>query len=431
MQSEEDNFISIPDLSTAPQLHLGMQYFIPEWDDRVDPGYKFLKNEFTSNRDTYTNDVYAHEMYSSPNYDGILVSKVVVDKKKSKRAYIEEIGGIHNFVRFPGKPIMGDCGAFGYINEPEPPYKTEDILEYYERLGFNYGVSIDHLIVGIFAEPEHRDKRYELTIKNAEDFIHKHHARGYSFIPIGVAQGWSPETYADAVKALIDMGYNYVALGGLARAPSQQIIKVLKAVYPNLKPNTQLHIFGVGRINLIEDFRHLGVTSFDSASPLRSAWLDSKANYHILSGETYAAVRIPPVDKHGVRIKRVLEAGISNPKELKRLEQDSLQAMREFDADKLTVEETLSVLLAYDKFLELPVNGEVKPEAQDRRLRQHAQMYRKLLEDKPWRFCDCPICEELKVEVVIFRGNDRNRRRGFHNTYVFYKRFKEILKSKI
>lgn len=192
-----------------------------------------------------------------------------------------------------------------------------------------------------------------------------------------------------------------------------------------------MHIFGVGRINVIEDFRHLGVTSFDSASPLRSAWLDSKANYHTLSGETYAAVRIPPVEKHGVRIKRVLEAGISNPKNLKRLEQNSLKAMREFDADKLTVEETLSVLLAYDQFLELPSDGEVKPEAQARRLRQHAQMYRQLLEDKPWRFCNCPICEELKVEVVIFRGNDRNRRRGFHNTYVFYKRFKEILKSEI
>src|SRR4028118_1919286 len=117
MLSEEDNFIYIPDLSTAPQSPLGMQYFIPEWDDRVDPGYNFLKNEFTSNRDTYTDDVYAHEMYSPANYDGILVSKVVVDKNKTKRAYIEEIGGIHKFIRFSGKPIMGDCGAFGYRSE--------------------------------------------------------------------------------------------------------------------------------------------------------------------------------------------------------------------------------------------------------------------------------------------------------------------------
>lgn len=36
-----------------------------------------------------------------------------------------------------------------------------------------------------------------------------------------------------------------------------------------------MHLFGVGRLNAVPVFRHLGVTSFDSASPLRKAWLDS------------------------------------------------------------------------------------------------------------------------------------------------------------
>lgn len=49
--------------------------------------------------------------------------------------------------------------------------------------------------------------------------------------------------------------------------------------------------------------------------------------------------------------------------------------------------------------------------------------YRKLLKDRPWRECSCPICEDLGIEVVIFRGNNRNRRRGFHNTRRFYDRF--------
>lgn len=39
-----------------------------------------------------------------------------------------------------------------------------------------------------------------------------------------------------------------------------------------------------------------------------------------------------------------------------------------------------------------------------------------LIEDKPWENGFCPICEELKIEVVIFWGNDRNHRREFHNT---------------
>jgi queuine/archaeosine tRNA-ribosyltransferase len=89
-----------------------------------------------------------------------------------------------------------------------------------------------------------------------------------------------------------------------------------------------MHLFGVGRLNAVPVFRHLGVTSFDSASPLRKAWLDSAANYHTIDGKTYAAIRIPKVDGAGVRIKRLLEAGVSNRETLKRLEENALHTLR-------------------------------------------------------------------------------------------------------
>jgi hypothetical protein len=57
--------------------------------------------------------------------------------------------------------------------------------------------------------------------------------------------------------------------------------------------------------------------------------------------------------------------------------------------------------------------------------------YRKLLEDRPWEESDCPLCEKHGIEVAIWRGNNRNRRRGFHNMYRFSremaKDFPEIL----
>ena len=43
----------------------------------------------------------------------------------------------------------------------------------------------------------------------------------------------------------------------------------------------------------------------------------------------------------------------------------------------------------------------------------------------------CEICQKWGVEVAVFRGNNRNRRRGFHNTYVFYKIFQKILNGEI
>jgi hypothetical protein len=37
------------------------------------------------------------------------------------------------------------------------------------------------------------------------------------------------------------------------------------------------------------------------------------------------------------------------------------------------------------------------------------------------------VCRTWGVEVIIFRGNNRNRRRGFHNTFIFYNLFQRIL----
>ncbi len=419
----EEDYLAIPPCPPAPNVHLGMQYYIPEWDDRVDPNYDFLTDTLTPGRDPY-NDIYAHEIYPSPNYDGILVSKVVVDESKTKRARVEAAGGIHDFIRFPGQ-IMGDCGAFGYIKEEVPPYNTDEILEYYENLGFNYGVSIDHLIVGPFAQPGEREKRYEITLKNAEDFIQKHRELGYTFTPMGVAQGWNPESYANAVKEVISMGYDYVALGGLARAQTRDIVPILKAIYPHLKPHVRLHLFGVARIEAIPVFRHLGVTSFDSASPLRQAWLSGTKNYHTLSSKTFMAIRVPPTER-GLKIKRALESGSVDLETFKRHEQEALDALRQFDVGTLDLETTLKTVLTYSKLIE-----EQENKTDSKKYIDPEPFYLEILKEKPWNSCKCLICQELGIETVIFRNNDRNRRRGFHNTYVFYRRFKALLEENL
>lgn len=425
-KSKKSDFLPIPDVEQAPNWHLGMQYFIPEWDDRVDPNYNFLTDSYSSNRfDPYTDDVYSHEIFTAnPNYDGVLVSKSLIDGSQTKRSKVEELG-IHNFIRFSGK-IMGDCGAFSYIKENTPPYQTDEILEYYETLGFDFGVSIDHLIVGPFSETGIREWRYDLTLENAEEFLKKHKEQGYQFTPIGVAQGWSPESYASAVQELIRMGYDYIALGGLARAQNSEILSILRAVRPHLLPHIRVHLFGVARIDSIPTFRHLGVTSCDSASPLRQAWLGAAANYYTMSGKRYAAVRVPPVTDNGLRVRRLVEAGVASLATLHILEQDALKALREFGQNKLALEATLEAVLAYDELVELPRDGRSDPEAQAKRRALHEVLYREVLEEQPWKACRCPICQEIGIEVVIFRNNNRNRRRGFHNTYVFYKRFQTL-----
>lgn len=526
--------IDIPENEIAINYGHDFKYYMPENDDRVDPDYDFLKDKLNRTGDPLDHDVYAHQLHGMPKYDGILISKINIDgASQKKKEKINELG-IRKFLRLPDNyPIMGDCGAFSYINEVKPPYTTEQVLDYYHSLGFDYGVSVDHLIVGQYMKDEaERNRRYRLTLDNARDFIEKYQQNkeryGYTFTPIGIAQGWDPVSFREAVKELVNMGYQYVALGGLAMEKSFNIFEILKEIAPIIpNKNFKMHLFGVVRDNMefMRAFHKLGVTSFDSASPLRRAWLGSEHNYYA-PDRHYAAIRIPEATANSPRVKQqiknylrtlyfgtkenyntlegffkgylvegqelgiiaeevlvvlpyiwdldledpqeklvkcyeffrkylefeelvlksikaydtsktnvreavqqvaesVKKLGLNNKSaedyqevyimfdQFKELEQKALKALRFYDKGLFDIETTLRAILEYDEKL-----------GEDRE--KHAFYYQELLEEQPWKTCDCKICKKCGVEVIIFRGNNRNRRRGFHNTHVFYKQICQL-----
>lgn len=123
-----------------------MKYFMPDWKDKVDPTFNFQFDTFTRDRDI-SKDIYAHEILQTPPYDGILVSRAIVEKGLESYKAIQEQGA-HKYLRLPeGLEVFGDCGAFSYVNEEVPRYNTEDILDYYDAIRVDYGVSVDHLVV--------------------------------------------------------------------------------------------------------------------------------------------------------------------------------------------------------------------------------------------------------------------------------------------
>jgi glycyl-tRNA synthetase alpha chain len=48
------------------------------------------------------------------------------------------------------------------------------------------------------------------------------------------------------------------------------------------------------------------------------------------------------------------------------------------------------------------------------------------IESRPWEECPCSICKTIGVHVVLFRGADRNRRRGFHNLFVLHENLSQL-----
>jgi queuine tRNA-ribosyltransferase-like protein len=408
-----DRVIEIPEHWWQRPHRENLRYFIPEWDDQVDPEYDFEKDIHSGGSGNWSNQVYAHQLLPWPAYDGILISRIVAEKSKKKKTLINKTG-VHRYLRVPRRfPVMGDCGAFGYIGEKEPPYTTEDVLDYYSRLDFDFGVSVDHLIVAATVADKHF--RYDLTIQNAADFIKEHKKRKLSWVPIGAVQGWDADSYVKAAKKYVQMGYKYLALGGLVRTPTQQIVQIIREVRKVIPGDVQLHLFGVARLQTISRFAELGLNSVDSSSMLRKAWLGSERNYLTADG-WYSAIRVPQADRCFRAKKLVQEQAISSD-QLARLEQACLRGLRKYAASASSPSKSLlDLLVEYDTLVAGSRQG------------TNARI-RRTLADRPWEKCSCSICKKNGIEVVIFRGNNRNRRRGFHNTFIFYDLFQRAVQG--
>jgi hypothetical protein len=205
------------------------------------------------------------------------------------------------------------------------------------------------------------------------------------------------------------LGYNYIALGGMVPLKTPQIADCLKAVDDVRHPGTRLHLLGISRCEQIPAFEGMGVASFDSTSPFRQAFKDDRDNYYILNG-AYAAIRVPQVDGN-TRLRLRIQAGRVDQAKARTSEQRCLARLAGFDAGKASVKDVLDALSAYAEIVE--------PE------RDYSVQHRELLEAAPWRTCDCGICEQVGIQVCIFRGTERNKRRGFHNLCVFSRRLSE------
>jgi len=412
---------------------MSIRYFLPDWNDRVDPSFEFSNDSHLEARENADGDQYAHEILGEYPYDGLLVSRAVVEKGKSRFA-VAQSAGVHKMFRVPADfPILGDCGAFSYVEQDIPPYDTADVLEYYNRIGVTHGVSVDHLIFDSMTDAQKKQRR-SITLKNARDFISGHTSMHCRFTPIGVAQGWDPDTYADSIRQLLEMGYSYLALGGLARSTGPQIIKVLEAVDTAIKgfktthnhiDHVDLHVFGVAKLDWLTQFRALGVTSIDSASHFRKAWLRSGQNYLTESGKWYTAVRVPQSSNKKVK-QYVAQNGRTMPDVLA-LEARVLSQLQQYSRRELQnadgLKGLLDMILDYDEYLLRA--GDDGQSLRNKGLSR--KKYQQVLEDRPWETCRCKICSAIGVDVVIFRGTNRNKRRGFHNVWAFYQRLKAIL----
>jgi hypothetical protein len=364
--------------------------------------------------------------------------------------------------------------------------------------------------------------RYDLTLRNAREMYELYQEGEFPFRLMVAIQGWDTETYVNATETVLDIGHRYIGIGGVAGSPTHRVRKIVKNVGMAIKAferehetRVEHHVFGFAKADAFETVGRSGVTSFDSASMLRSAWTGGQ-NYRLNDDERYDAIRVryPPngadIDvaiEHALRARETLVAlsafgnGESIPAELRKWETTAdraLAAMREYlqenrhdghfeDSRLRDLEATLrenfefarefkasfsddlrTQLIKYlraddsddpfpfSKYTDLLDQAELalenyprsaclyqsdwEPESPEQLVwlivsdyaiwrgdDELLEEYREILRERPWEQCNCPICSEHGIHIGIFRGNDRNRRRGFHNTRRFYDEFDEVL----
>lgn len=407
-----------------------MKFFFPDSQDQVDPFFDMVTEEHPVHRIRQRDDVYAHEILSSRPFDGLLLTKPIIDGQVGKvgahyttsarrRLYRE---GVREFFRLTGPNsdvvTMGDCGAFTYAGEKEVPYSVDEVVDFYHGCGFDRGVAPDHIIFG-FCRPgleldqdqlEEFKRRADITLSNAALFLDIHAKRGCTFEPMAAAHGWSPESYAQSVADLIQLGYSRIAMGGMVPLRTVDVVEVLRAVKLELRAETELHLLGLTRVSEMQLFMDLGVTSFDSTSPFFQAFKDASDNYYFGDG-SYVAIRIAQ-SQGNAAMKRAISSGRINQDHAIGLETRALDLVRKYAEGIGDLESALEAVIEYESLLSTRV---------DRR-----DAYRRTLEDRPWEKCECGICPATGVDVVLFRGSERNKRRGFHNLAVFRERMDRL-----
>ena len=405
-------------------------YFLPDWDDMVDDNFDFEAERFSADSRKDRTEIHISQVTGLRTCDGVLVS-LAQRYGSSPKGLLRETDptAIESLAPPPIRErfklrddqwIFGDCGAFSYVHEDEPTVTTEEALSIYQLFGFDFGASVDHMPVQQITtsrgkyqlSQKEQERRIRITQDNAARFLALHRERKCTFIPVGVIQGTDVKSYASQVIEYVRMGYDHIALGGLVPRSDAEIVEIMRAVSQALgkrRGDVWIHLFGVYRPTIHAELRQLGVASFDSATYYRKAWLRSGQNYLSVDGRWYAAIRIPMSNDPRTRKRLNLSGG--SWEEVRRLEAQALAAVREYAQRKRSLDATLEAIYEYDRLL-------TRNEGDATTL---LKRYRRTLADRPWERCTCDVCRKLGVEVVLFRGYNRNKRRGAHNTAMLYR----------
>lgn len=159
-----------------------------------------------------------------------------------------------------------DCGSYTYRKKHTPQLKGEEVTaewaynRYYEHATIgDFVIAPDHMLMdGVDV-----DFRRKYNVGTARKFLQLDHVA----TPMAVAHGMNKEEFVSNFATLKEMGYDHVALGGLAaRARRVNWCKEVVGSVRKSFPSVYLHVLGLSAPSYAEEWYKIGVDSFDGAS---------------------------------------------------------------------------------------------------------------------------------------------------------------------
>ncbi len=201
---------------------------------------------------------------------------------------IEKFGGLHNFMNWQGA-ILTDSGGFqifsleklATISEEGAAFRShidgaklflgpEDAVHVQESLGSDIMMCLDTCIP-YPADRTEAERSTALTTRWARRCRETHRKREQLLFGI-VQGGMFPDLRQAAAEALIDIGFDGYALGGLSVGESKELMhEMTEATVPVLPRDFPVYLMGVGTpADLVEGVWR-GIDMFDCVMPTRNA----------------------------------------------------------------------------------------------------------------------------------------------------------------
>lgn len=166
------------------------------------------------------------------------------------------------------RPMIWDCGAWSYRLSDEPDYTPKECADLYQQFAppGSLVIAPDHMLIpGVDVA-----RRREINLRNATEFLE---VVSLEHKPMATVHGVTIEERVDAAVAYAKLGYQHIALGGMAaQAGKKELATEIAVALRAAVPKVHLHILGLSSPEYASRWKRIGIDSFDGSSHFKQAF---------------------------------------------------------------------------------------------------------------------------------------------------------------